>query len=245
MPLIPDKYVFDNPFITGGADAKLGDDRAAACFRIAYAGIEDGKPVSASDFQNHICAPMKQIGAWRKGLLRLFGELAVTPATHRVISFLESPPGLKQVVACLQSSTPLHGSSDADPGITQCHALVKELKKLKEEGVKNATSSIADVAKEKADEAAKDNDVVAEGGSLLALPSDAKVRTLWKRPSLRPPIPRWMAFICIGGRRISLLSFRQQSSQAGGFYSLWILSPPEARSRWTMWILSRILTGSR
>ena len=40
MPLIPDKYVFDNPFITGGADAKLGDDRAAACFRIAYAGIK-------------------------------------------------------------------------------------------------------------------------------------------------------------------------------------------------------------
>ena len=242
MPLIPDKYVFDNPFITGGADAKLGDDRAAACFRIAYAGIEDGKPVSASDFQNHICAPMKQIGAWRKGLLRLFGELAVTPATHRVISFLESPPGLKQVVACLQSSTPLHGSSDADPGITQCHALVKELKKLKEEGVKNATSSIADVAKEKADEAAKDNDVVAEGGSLLALPSDAKDEDPLEKAIAEAAHTKMDG---IHLYRISLLSFRQQSSQAGGFYSLWILSPPEARSRWTMWILSRILTGSR
>ena len=144
MPLIPDKYVFDNPFITG--DAKLGDDRAAACFAIAYPKIEDGKAVSASDFQSGICAPMKQIGAWRKGLLRMFGEIAVTPASHRVISFLESPPGLKEVAACLQTGAPLHGTSDEDPGISQCHALVKELK--------NATSSIANAGKEgQADEA--------------------------------------------------------------------------------------------
>ena len=70
-----------------------------------------------------------------------FGELAVMPATHRVISFLEPPPGLKEVVACLHSGTSLHVASDEDPGISQCHALVKELKKLKEEGIKNATSS--------------------------------------------------------------------------------------------------------
>ena len=170
MPLITDAFIFDNPFIVGGGDTKLNDETAEACFRFAY-----GKGMSAAEFQGHVCAPMRAVMLWKKGLIRSFGQLAVTPATHRVIAYLTTPAGLKEVVGCLKAGTPLHGSSDADPGISDCHTLVKELKRLKEEGVKNSSSATAAASKESGQDSAQVPGTDAIGAmavSFLALPSD-------------------------------------------------------------------------
>ena len=47
----------------------------------------------------------------------------------------------------MQSGTPLHGVSEQDVGIMDCYSLVKELKKLKADGIKASDSSVADEAK--------------------------------------------------------------------------------------------------
>lgn len=48
----------------------------------------------------------------------------------------------------MQSGTPLHGVSEQDVGIMDCYSLVKELKKLKADGIKASGSSVAEEAKD-------------------------------------------------------------------------------------------------
>ena len=84
-----------------------------------------------------------RIAAWHVQLQKTFGAVAQCPAVDRVLSYLKSSRGLRQVLSMMSSGTPLHGRSEQDVGISECFTLVRELKKIKANGTEASNSSIA------------------------------------------------------------------------------------------------------
>jgi hypothetical protein len=144
MPTLPDTMVFSNQYlVTDKERDRLDVESARKALDYASQAIHDGKPLTGPDFLKDICAPLRAVQSWKSALVKKYGQLADNPATLRVVQFLQSPRGLKQVVLVLKENTPLHGASSENPGIQDCRALVTELQKLKEKGTEGSTSGLA------------------------------------------------------------------------------------------------------
>jgi len=130
---MPQTYIWDNPWLMGeGARAKLKltPRYGMLALQLWQEFSSEGSWTCAS-FQNNICAPLKNIETWELGTLKRFGKVAADhPGFARVVQSLQTKGGLQKVRACMADSTPLQGTSDAQPGVLECHVIVKELSKL-------------------------------------------------------------------------------------------------------------------
>ena len=143
MPTLTDGTVFANPYLVSDKEKERLDlESARKALEIAVAAMQDGRPLSVPEFLKDVCAPLRAIQTWKAALFKKYGQLAENPATQRVIQFLRTSRGLKQVVLVLKENTPLHGESNENPGIQDCRSLVQELQKLKEKGTDTANSSL-------------------------------------------------------------------------------------------------------
>ena len=130
---MPQSYIWDNPWLMGeGARAKhkLTPRYSLMAIQLWQEFSSECSWTSAS-FQNSICAPLKNIETWEQATLKRFGKVAADhPGFARVVQSLQTKGGLQKVQACMSDGTPLQGTSDAQPGILECHVIVKELGKL-------------------------------------------------------------------------------------------------------------------
>ena len=62
---------------------------------------------------------------------REFGKIADIPAFVRLTNFLYSSKARLPLLQCMKNGIRLEGNSDEQPGIQQCHVLVKEMHILK------------------------------------------------------------------------------------------------------------------
>lgn len=126
-------HVFDNRFLLGAnADVKfkLGPKMAVAALNALM--DDPDKTITAVEFKNQICAPIKVAEDWQRQVRATYGKCADTfPAFARVCSMLISEQGRRLVNQCLKDKTPLHGTGADSAGIEECRVIVAELKKMK------------------------------------------------------------------------------------------------------------------
>lgn len=83
-------------------------------------------------FISGYCQPLKTVELWQRYLEKTFGSTFTScPASNRVISYLQTTKGLKEVKACVQANVPLHGVSQQNVGIEMCRNFWLELEKMK------------------------------------------------------------------------------------------------------------------
>ena len=161
-PIIPARYVLDNPYLLGrGVDArhKLSVGASICAFehlrdelrgKLGDTGTRGKEPDSTVDkFRKWHCALLKVVEVWHQMCLRKFGRTArESQSLLRVVQRLQTLPGLQAVEACASSRTPLHGHSDNNPGIQECRSLWQQFEQVLSGGpapsVLGASASLAD-----------------------------------------------------------------------------------------------------
>ena len=131
---IPGSYINENRFFMGGQSdqhKRMSEAGQLTVIEIATTDILDGKPMSAVHFVSAYCAPMKHVESWLAAKKKEFGRCADLPAFGRVESFLRSGRGRLLVLQCMTNSIRLEGTSNEQPGIEHCRALVTEMTALK------------------------------------------------------------------------------------------------------------------
>ncbi len=131
---IPPGWIHENKYFIGtGADAgrRLGEEFQLAVVEMASADIDDKKAISTVTFQSEYCSPLKCAETWLAGRRRDFGDkLCGVMSFKRVQKFLMSGRARNHILRCMKANIRLDGSSDEQPGIDQCRALVAELRAL-------------------------------------------------------------------------------------------------------------------
>lgn len=129
-----DRYVFDNDFLCGVHDQKrLSADFGMKSLILLEKSFEDAAPLTAEGFQSNVCLPLKVVETWHKLLFKMFGQNArELPATGRVLEYLTSRAGLKNVTAVSKDGSPLHGTGQNNPGILVARELWLELERMKQ-----------------------------------------------------------------------------------------------------------------
>ena len=131
---VPNAYVHENKYFVGtGADApkKLSVTGCLAAIEWVSSDITDGIAMSASKFATEYCAPLRHAEGWASQKKREFGKIADIPAFVRLTNFLYSSKARMPLLQCMKNGIRLEGNSDEQPGIQQCHVLVKEMHILK------------------------------------------------------------------------------------------------------------------
>lgn len=128
-----DRYVFDNDFLCGVHEQKrLSPEFGIKSLMLLEKSFEDSAPLTSDGFQLAVCAPLKVVESWHKLLHRQFGQIArELPATGRVLDYLTTRSGLKNVQAISKDGSPLHGTGQSNPGITVARELWLELERMK------------------------------------------------------------------------------------------------------------------
>ena len=85
---------------------------------------EDDKIVTANQYIQEICMPLKCAENWLQRLAKKFGSLAETPAAERVKSYLFTKQGRQEICALCKENIPLHGLSSNVRGIAVCTELL-------------------------------------------------------------------------------------------------------------------------
>ncbi len=152
-----DRYIFDNDFLCGVHDQKrLSAEYGVKSFNLLEKSFEDSSPLTAEGFQSTVCAPLKVVESWHKLLFRQFGQAArELPATGRVVDYLTTRAGLKNVIAVSKDGSPLHGTGPSNPGITVARELWLELERMKQ-GPSETEKNEADKTKTAADSSTGD-----------------------------------------------------------------------------------------
>jgi hypothetical protein len=131
---VPGSYINENRFFMGaGGDQykRMTEAGQLSVIEIASTDMSDGKPMSGQHFIAAYCAPMKHVESWLAAKRKEFGKCADLPAFGRVESFLRSARGRLLVLQCMTNSIRLEGTSNEQPGIEHCRALVTEMTALK------------------------------------------------------------------------------------------------------------------
>ena len=131
---IPGSYIHENRFFMGvGGDQykRMTEAGQLSVIEMASADMSDGKAMSGQHFIAAYCAPMKHVESWLAAKRKEFGKCADLPAFGRVESFLRSARGRMLVLQRMTNSIRLEGTSNEQPGIEHCRALVTEMTALK------------------------------------------------------------------------------------------------------------------
>ena len=111
-PTLNDGIVFANPYLVGDKEKERLDlESARKALEIAVAATQDGRPLSAPAFLKDVCAPLLAIQTWKAALFKKYGQLAENPATQRVIQFLQTSRGRKQVCIFLRRVCKHHSAT--------------------------------------------------------------------------------------------------------------------------------------
>lgn len=98
--------------------------------RLLADDLASGKGMSVNVFKNEYCAVAKHAEHWAATVRTKYGKLTELPAYARVLQYLRSGGARLQILACMRSKAKLDGTSEVQPGIEQCRALVAELELL-------------------------------------------------------------------------------------------------------------------
>ena len=128
-------YVFDNHFLCGQGHERLTPEYGVRALDLLEraGGLEADGEYSANKFLANVCLPLRVVELWVAAQSKKFGHVATkSSAFHRVVAMLQTLPGLAKVKA--QCPAPLHGKSDTDRGIEECHLIVKAMERCKAGG---------------------------------------------------------------------------------------------------------------
>lgn len=190
FPDVKTSFVFDNHYLLGtGAheNLKMRPEYAIQALEMA----SEDPDMSAKDFQEKVCKPLKLVDAWSFMMVRRFGQVAsASKAFARVVAMLRTQGGLRKVIAMSQAGTVLHGTGENNPGIVECHSIVAEMEKCKAGGHPppavlpshelQCQAGTAEESAQPADTADVDYDENAANAVLAALSGVAK-ECRWKR----------------------------------------------------------------
>ena len=135
MPAVKSTYVFDNHFLCGQGHERLTPEYGVMALDLLEraGGLEADGEYSANKFLANVCLPLRVVELWVAAQSKKFGHVATkSSAFHRVVAMLQTLPGLAKVKA--QCPAPLHGKSDTDRGIEECHLIVKAMERCKAGG---------------------------------------------------------------------------------------------------------------
>ena len=135
MPAVKSTYVFDNHFLCGQGHERLTPEYGVMALDLLEraGGLEADGEYSAKKFLSNICLPLRVVELWVAAQSKKFGHVATkSSAFHRVVAMLQTLPGLAKVKG--QCPAPLHGKSDTDRGIEECHLIVKAMERCKAGG---------------------------------------------------------------------------------------------------------------
>ena len=153
MPYCRMSFVLQNPFLTGqGAAAQQRLSETYGLYALEhlkeqYDELEDRSeaPMTSKQFQTRVCKPLKIIELWAKSTVKTFGVVASNSSAFlRLLDFLRSPSGLRQVEACMAAGVNLAGASASNPGIQHCYDLIAQFKDIRaggQHGVAPATAT--------------------------------------------------------------------------------------------------------
>eukprot|EP00930_Biecheleria_cincta_P054759 TRINITY_DN4115_c0_g1_i1.p1 TRINITY_DN4115_c0_g1~~TRINITY_DN4115_c0_g1_i1.p1 ORF type:complete len:1197 (+),score=255.68 TRINITY_DN4115_c0_g1_i1:122-3712(+) len=119
-------YIYGNEFFVDKGTKQL----SIAGMKHSLSQLNDdqcaGMTIKPEEFKQSYCRANRGSELWLSKLGREAppGSCNI-PQFDRVTDFLRTDRGRKQVLACLNSNTPLHGSSDENPGVPDCRALYK------------------------------------------------------------------------------------------------------------------------
>jgi len=132
MPYLRTGYTLTNPFfVSAQVKERLVEGFAVAALDILYQDAQDNEekrvPTMATNkFRDSICRSMKVLELWNKKTLHKYGKVArESQALERVVAHLSSYVGIQKVIACVNTGTPLDGTSDENIGIRECRELTK------------------------------------------------------------------------------------------------------------------------
>ena len=128
-------YVFDNHFLCGQGHERLTPEYGVMALDLLEraGGLEADGEYSANKFLTNVCLPLRVVELWVLAQRKKFGHVATkSSAFHRVVAMLQTLPGLAKVKG--QCPAPLHGKSDTDRGIEECHLIVKAMERCKAGG---------------------------------------------------------------------------------------------------------------
>jgi hypothetical protein len=108
----------------------LSDDGRVHVLRLLADDLASGKGMSAAVFRNEYCSVAKHAENWAATVRTKYGKLAELPAYARVVKYLRSGDARMQILARMRSKVKLDSTSEVQPGIEQCRALVAELELL-------------------------------------------------------------------------------------------------------------------
>ncbi len=176
FPEMKGSFLWDNPYlvIMAGQDrSRLSTQAACLAVRLLY---EHKSEVTAANFCNQVCKPLKILEVWHSLMVKRYGSVASqSDALRRVMSHLSTWGGLQSVLSCVSSGVPLHGKGPHNQGIPECFLLVSELEKCKAGGLgppacvpTEAEWSAERAAKKKAEEDTREVEVNTEANATAA-----------------------------------------------------------------------------
>ena len=145
MPALPAYYILDNHYFLGsGVNAHylLSEGYCARALQLLHDEMEVNKDVwkkalttNVKSFKEGTCKAYKITELWIKSMHRRYGKVAIeSAALGRLEEHLLTRSGVAKILQCAESRTELHGTSEANPGILECRALVNQFELCKAGG---------------------------------------------------------------------------------------------------------------
>ena len=129
-------FVADNKFLLGrGESARFKMTTEFACVALdrLFDALDSGKSVSAKQFMEEYCTPMKNLENWHASQVKRFGKIATEfPAYKRVLASLKTEGGRQKLVICATQRLPISGAEYRPHyGIEEARAVMVEMQKMK------------------------------------------------------------------------------------------------------------------
>ena len=139
MPWLRTSYTMTNAFFTGPTKAdRLSDRFAVAALHILMQDASENQElnelyepaISAKEFSTTICKALKVVDLWERSTIKKFGQVAQeSQGFASFVAHLMTRGGVRKVLACMDSNTHLHGNSDSNIGIRECHEFYEQFAK--------------------------------------------------------------------------------------------------------------------
>ena len=138
--VLPVTYVYDNPFLLGGAkkELELSNEYKVVLLRLLrkHCDANDGSSmIGKKVFQDVWCVGARGLQAWAKTMEIKFKEIAKNSlAFKKVIDHCKTKAGIEKCFEVQSRKCPLHGRNDGDCGIKECRAIYLEMERCHVDG---------------------------------------------------------------------------------------------------------------